>query len=214
MMIIIVGCGRMGAKLAQTMVLRGHSVTVIDKDPGAFSRLGPNFKGSTFVGIAFDRDILVQAGIQRADAFAAVTASDEANVVAARLAKNVFRVPRVVARVYEPRKAEIYRRFGLQTISPISLGAERLAELITYSDLDTVFSLGSSEVDIVDLEIPPHLVGRAVKDLTAPGEVHVVAITRAGKTFLPNPGVAFQADDLVHLAVLVAASDRLKSLIR
>jgi len=155
-----------------------------------------------------------QAGIQRADAFAAVTASDEANVVAARLAKNVFRVPRVVARVYEPRKAEIYRRFGLQTISPISLGAERLAELITYSDLDTVFSLGSSEVDIVDLEIPPHLVGRAVKDLTAPGEVHVVAITRAGKTFLPNPGVAFQADDLVHLAVLVAASDRLKSLIR
>jgi trk system potassium uptake protein TrkA len=145
MMIIIVGCGRMGTQLAQTMVLRGHSVTVIDKDPAAFSRLGPNFKGSTLVGIAFDRDILVQAGIQRADAFAAVTASDEANVVAARLAKYVFRVPRVVARVYEPRKAEIYRRFGLQTISPTSLGAERLAELITFSDLDTVFSVGSSE---------------------------------------------------------------------
>ncbi len=213
MMIIIVGCGRMGAMLAQTMVLRGHSVTVIDKDPGAFSRLGSNFKGSTLVGIAFDKDILVQAGIQRADAFAAVTVSDEANVVAARLAKHVFRVPRVVARVYEPRKAEIYRRFGLQTISPISLGAERLAELITYSDMDTVVSLGSSEVDIVDLEIPPHLIGRTVKDLVAPSEVHVVAITRAGKTFLPNPGVVFQAGDLVHLAVLVAASDRLKSLI-
>jgi len=214
MMIIIVGCGRLGTQLAQTMVLRGHSVTVIDKDPTSFSRLGPIFKGATLVGIAFDRDILVQAGIQQADAFAAVTASDEANVVAARLAKYVFHVPRVVARVYEPRKAEIYRRFGLQTISTISLGAERLAELISYSDLDTVISLGSSQVDIVDLEIPPHLVGRTVKDLTAPGEVQVVAITRAGKTFLPNPGVAFQVSDLVHLAVLVAAKDRLQSLIR
>jgi trk/ktr system potassium uptake protein len=213
MKVIIIGCGRVGSGLAQVMGRHGHDVTVIDSDPAALDRLGPAFKGRKIVGIGFDRDVLLQAGIQRADALAAVTVSDEANVVSARLARQVFRVPRVVARVYDPGKAEIYRRFGLQTISPVSLGVDRLAEMLSFAHLDTVVSLGSSEVDIVDLEVPRLPVGRSVNEITVPGEINVVAVTRAGRTFLPTLGTVFQESDLLHLAVLVASAERLRGLI-
>jgi trk system potassium uptake protein TrkA len=213
MKVIIIGCGRVGSGLGQVMERRGHDVTVIDKDPASLERLGLAFKGQKIVGIGFDRDVLLQAGIQRADALAAVTVSDEANVVSARLARQIYRVPRVVARVYDPGKAEIYRRFGLQTISPVSLGVDRLAEMLSFTHLDTVVSLGSSEVDILNVEIPRLLVGRSVNEITVPGEIHVVAVTRAGKTFLPTLGTVFQEADLLHLAVLVASSERLRKLI-
>src|SRR5512137_1649154 len=110
MRIIIIGCGRVGAGLAQTLSDRRHEVTIVDIDPAAFERLSPGFKGKTVIGVGFDREVLLQAGVERADGFAAVTSSDEANIVAARLARQVFRVPRVVARVYDPRQAEVYRR--------------------------------------------------------------------------------------------------------
>ena len=154
MKIIIVGCGRVGSRLARTLSLQGHTVTVVDKDPTAFEQLGASFKGKTVTGIGFDQDVLKQAGIQHVDALAAVTSSDETNVVTARLAKRVFHVPRVAARVYDPRKAEIYRRLGLQTISPVALGSVQLAELLSFSHLDTVATLGSGDVHIVDVEIP------------------------------------------------------------
>jgi trk system potassium uptake protein TrkA len=213
MKVIIIGCGRVGSGLAQVMGRRGHDVTVIDTDPAALNRLGPAFKGRKVVGVGFDREILLEAGIHQADALAAVTVSDEANVVSARLARQVFRVPRVVARVYDPGKAEIYRRFGLQTISPVSLGVDRLAEMLSFAHLDTVVSLGSSEVDIVNLDVPRLLVGRSVNEITVPGEIHVVALTRAGKTFLPTLGTVFQEADLLHVAVLVSSADRLGRLI-
>jgi len=213
MKIIIIGCGRMGAGLARTLSLQGHEVTVVDSDPAAFERLGPAFKGQTVVGVGFDREVLLRAGIQRADGLAAVTVSDEANVVAARLASQVFRVPRVVARLYDPRKAEIYRRLGLQTIAPITWGIHQIADLLCYSPLETVLSLGSGNVDLVEVEIPPLLIGRTVNELTIPGEVHVVAISRGDKTFLPTLGTVFQQGDRLHLAVLVASADRLKALL-
>ena len=213
MKVIIIGCGRAGAALARLLSQRGHEITVVDKEPTAFERLGPSFKGRTVTGIGFDQEVLRQAGIERADAFAAVTASDEANVVAARLAKQVYRVPRVAARSYDPRKAEIYRRLGIQTISPVSLGTARLADFLTYSNMETVVSLGSSEVDIVNALIPPALVGYSVGNLTIPGEVHVVAITRKGRTTLPSSSSVFQEGDIVHLAVLATSTDRLKGLL-
>ena len=135
MKIIIIGCGRVGSGLARMLSNRGHQVTVIDSDPVAFERLGKAFKGKTVVGIGFDRQAILDAGIEKADAFAAVTASDEANAVAARIAKNVFKVPRVAARIYDPRKADIYRRLGMQTISPVALGISRMAELLSFSNL-------------------------------------------------------------------------------
>jgi len=203
----------MGAGLAQTLNLSGHAVTVVDNDPAAFGRLGPAFKGQTVVGVGFDRDVLLQAGIERADGLAAVTASDEANVVAARLASQVFHVPRVVARLYDTRQAEIYRRLGLQTIAPVTWGIHQIADLLCYSPLDTVLSLGSGEVDVVKTEIPPLLAGRTVNELMVPGEIQVVAISRGGTTFLPTLGTVFQNGDLVHLVVLAASADRLRALL-
>ena len=211
MKIIIFGCGKIGSKLAHDLSLGGHRVTVIDSDPAAFDRLGPGFKGEKIIGVGFDRNVLTQAGIECADGFAAVTPSDEANVTVARLARQMFRVPRVVARVYEPGKAKIYRRLGLQTISPIELGSDRLADLLSSSSLETVASIGNGEVHIVNAEVPSILVGRRVEDLTVPGEFQVTAITRNGKTFLAARDLVFAHGDLIHLAVHSASSDRLKA---
>jgi len=213
MKFVVIGCGRVGAGLAQVLNLQGHEVSAVDKDATAFERLGPWFKGQTVTGVGFDRDVLVQAGIQHADGLAAVTASDEANVVAARIASQVFRVPRVVARLYDTRQAEIYRRLGLQTIAPVTWGIHQIADLLCYSPLDTVLSLGSGEVDVVKTEIPLLLVGRTVNELTVPGEIQVVAISRGGTTFLPTLGTVFQNGDLVHLVVLAASADRLRALL-
>jgi trk system potassium uptake protein TrkA len=212
MRIIIIGCGRMGAGLAQTLGQRGHTVTVVDRDSATFEQLGPHFKGQTVVGVGFDREVLLQAGIERADGLAAVTASDETNLVAARLARLVFRVPRAVARLYDPRKAEIYRRLGVQTISTTAWGIHRIAELLGYSEFDSLASLGSGAVDLVEVAAPQLLVGRTVGAMTIPGEVHVVAISRAGTTFLPTLGTHFQEGDLVHLSVQATSIERLRAL--
>jgi trk system potassium uptake protein TrkA len=212
MKILIIGCGRLGAGLAKALEQRRHAVTVVDKDPAAFGGLGA-FKGQTVEGSGIDREVLLGAGIERADGLAAVTSSDEVNVVAGRIAMQVFRVPRVVARLYDPRKAEIYRRLGLQTITPVAWGIHRIAELLCHSRLDILHSLGSGEVDIVEAEVPPLLVGRTTGEVTVAGEIHVVAVSRGGRTFLPTPGAVFHKGDLVHLAVLGSSADRLKTLL-
>ncbi|MDP4109778.1 MAG: TrkA family potassium uptake protein, partial [Bacillota bacterium] len=141
MKIIVIGCGRMGAGLAQSLSSGGHAVTVIDLNPSAFEVLPPSFKGKTIVGFGFDRDVLKEAGIERVDGLAALTSSDETNAVAARLAGQVFKVPKVVARLYDRRKAELYKRLGIQTIDPTYWGINRVVDLLCYSPLDTVYSL-------------------------------------------------------------------------
>jgi trk system potassium uptake protein TrkA len=190
-----------------------HSVTVVDLNPLAFERLGASFPGKTVEGMGFNRDILVRAGIDRADGLAAVTSSDETNVVVAQLARQIFHVPRVVARLYEPRRAEIYARLGLQTIAPTKWGIDRIAELLVYSQLDTVLSLGDGAVQVVRSELPLLLEGRTVESLAIPGETSVIAITRRGQAFLPTSGTVFEKGDLLHLAVLSTSSDRLNGLL-
>ena len=213
MKILIIGCGRVGAGLAKTLMGRGHSVTIIDKDPLAFEKLGDKFKGQAILGIGFDREVLLKAGIDRADGVAAVSASDEANVVASRIARDFFHVPRVIARLYDVRQAEIYKRLGIQTIAPTGWGINRIADLLLYSPLETVFSIGSGEVELVVAEVPQLLVGKTVRDLTVAGEIHIVSITRANKTFLPTLGTIFQEKDLLYLAVLTTSTNRLIELL-
>lgn len=213
MRIIVIGCGRMGAGLARTLCLRRHEVTVVDEDPSAFARLGAAFKGQTVPGSGIDREALLKAGIERADGLAAVTASDDVNLVAARVALQVFRVPRVVARLYDPRKAEVYQRLGVNTITPVTWGIHRIAELLCHSRLDTVVSLGSGEVDVVEAEVPALLVGRTVSEMTFPGEAHVVAVTRGGKTSLPTLESVFHKGDVVHVAVHISSAERLRALL-
>lgn len=212
MKIIIIGCGRQGTELAQVLTRSTHSVSVVDHEPLAFERLGTSFEGRKIPGNGLDRDVLESAGIGHADGLAALTASDDLNIVIARLASQVFHVPRVVARVHDPRKAEIYRRLGVPTVTPVALGTQRFAELLTFFPFHTTKRLGAGEVIIVESDIPPALVGRKVNELTIPGEIMVLAISREGSTGMPTLGTPFHEGDLVHFAVAEGATDRLKML--
>lgn len=212
MKFIIIGCGRVGAGLARTLNQRGHEIVIVDKDPAANVGLGGGLSGHLIVGSALDREVLLQTGITRADGLAAVTGSDDVNIVTARLARQVFHVPRVVARVYDPRKAEVYQRLGLQTLNPATWGVSRIAELLSYARLQPTASLGAGDVDMIETDVPPLLVGRTVNDVTIPGEVHVTAISRGGRTFLPTLGTTFTEGDLLHLVVLTTAAKRVEAL--
>jgi trk system potassium uptake protein TrkA len=212
MKIIIMGCGRVGEQVARLMADEGHAVIVIDVDPRALDRLGADFKGKRVAGVGFDREVLVHAGIEDADAFAATSASDNANVIAARIARNVFHVPRVVARLYDPRRAEIYQRLGLLTISSTNWGAERIRELLTHSDLDPLMTFGNGEVCLLSIDTPLHWLGHMVKEIIIPGEIQILAITRQGHALIPVSGSDFRPGDIVHLAVLASSLERFKEL--
>jgi trk system potassium uptake protein TrkA len=213
MKIIVMGCGRIGEHVSRLMANEGHEVIVIDKNPQALARLRPNFKGRTVEGIGFDKDVLIEAGIEDADAFAATSTSDNANIISARIARNVFHVPKVVARLYDPRRIEIYQRLGLQTISSTSLGAEHIRELLIYAELEPVMTFGGGEVRIITMETPYRIVGQIVKHLTISGEITVVAITRKGVAFIPHMGTEFRTGDLIHLAILANSMERFNDMI-
>jgi len=213
MKIIVTGCGRTGAGLARVLDTARHVVTVVDSDPKAFERLGSTFGGVSITGIGFDRDVLLRAGIEAAGGIAAVTGDDEVNAVVARIAGRIFRVPKVVARLYDPGKAHIYRRLGVQVVAPVDWGIHRAADLLTFSDVGAIVSLGTGQVDLVEIDLPALLDGRPVSELTAPGEVIPIAISRAGRTFIPTTGATMQAGDIVHLAVVAASRGRLQSML-
>lgn len=212
MKVIIMGCGRVGTQVSHLLEGEGHTVTVIDQDPKRLDLLGPDFKGEKIQGVGFDRAVLVQAGIETADAFVATSPSDNANIVAARIARNIFHVPRVVARLYDPRRAEIYRRLGLVTISMTSWGAQRITELLTHDNLEPTYYFGRGEVSLVTLDIPPHLVGRMVSHVTVPGEISVVAIIRKGEALMTTLGTEFSEGDVAYIAVQANAMERLEAL--
>jgi trk system potassium uptake protein TrkA len=213
MKIIIMGCDRVGSQVSRLLANAGHDVVVIDADVAALAALGPTFKGRTVQGVGFDRKVMVQAGIEHADAFAATSPSDNANIVAARAARMMFHVPRVVAALNDPRRAEIYRRLGLVTISMTAWGAERISELLTHTDLDSVTTFGRGEVSLVSVEISGQLAGRMVKELSIPGEIMVIAICRDGEAFVPVFGTEFRNGDVAYLSVMASSIDRLESLL-
>ena len=168
MHVIIVGCGRVGASTAAALARAGHEVVVIDRNPDAFRLLPPNFSGRTLVGNAFDREVLEEAGIREADALVAVTSGDNTNAVAARVAKEVYRVPDVVSRIYDPQRAEIYRRYGVQTFAPTAWSASKIVELIVSPNLEREKTFGNGEVQLIAAWVPAHLVGKPVNDLASP----------------------------------------------
>jgi trk system potassium uptake protein TrkA len=212
MKIIVMGGGRMGSTVSQLLVNNGHDVVIIDHDGNAGSRL-INFKGRIVRGLGFDQNTLVEAGIEQAEAFVAASSADNANIVAARIARHIFKVPRVIARIYDPRRAGIYQRLGLMTISSTDMGAQRVYEMLSHSDLDVQQTFGRGEVSSVAIELPHHLVGRTVRDLTIPGELNVIAVTRDDQAFIPVSGTEFRAGDLVHLAVLSSAMERMEEML-
>ncbi len=213
MKVIIVGIGRMGAGLSLNLIKKGHQVTVIDSNPEAFNELGSDFKGTKVVGFGFDRDILNEAKIDKVDAVVSCTKSDEINAVIARIAKNIYRVPRVIARLYDPQKAEIYHRLGIQTISTTVWGIERASELLTYNQLDSVYEIGNGNVNLIRIEIPSLMVGHNVNEITHIGEIQVVSISRSNKTLIPTLGTILEAGDILYIAVMISATGKLKAML-
>ncbi len=200
MKILIVGCGRVGAELAMSISRDGHDVTIVDQNPKAFDRLSSDFKGRTVQGIAFDRDVLERAGIETADAFAAATSSDNANIVAAKIARDIFNVPNVVARIYNPAQREVYERLGLQTVTSSSWGAQRMRQLLMHPGLIDMETIGHGEVKLIEVQVPAAWVGQPITDVLD-GRVIVFAVTRAGRAFTPSPGDRFREDDLAYLSL-------------
>ena len=204
MHVVIGGCGRVGSTLARSLSEDGHSVVVIDKNARAFRRLGEDFGGRTLTGIVFDRDLLEEAGIRRAQAFVAVTSGDNSNVVSARTAKDRFGVEHVVARIYDPERASIYERLGLTTIASARWTTEAITRaLLPEGDRveGSVGPGGSGDVVMITLTVPTHVHALPATLAQKPGEAVLVAITRGGSTMLPIANAVLEGGDQVHLAV-------------
>jgi trk system potassium uptake protein TrkA len=213
MKIVIMGCGRVGSQLANLLSLDGHSVSIIDLDAGSFKRLAKNFKGEKITGFGYDRDTLEKAGIESADAFASVTAGDNRNIIGALIANREYRVPIVVARIYDPVRAVVYNKLGIATISPTSWGANKIKELICHSDIHSNISLGNGEVEIVEVEVQPSIAGYPCDKINVPGEIMVTSITRLGRAFIPVVGTAMKTGDLLHIAVLSTSIPQLRRIL-
>lgn len=213
MKFIVLGCGRVGAQLAGALYVEGHDVSIIDKDPRSFRRLGSSFKGSMVEGIGFDRDVLISAGIEQADGFASVTNGDNSNIISALIAKRIFRVPRVITRIYDPQRANIYKQFGIPTISSTIWGANELREHLLFAELKSEMSFGSGEAELLEFEAPVQLSGRSVNDLAMPGQVMVTCVVRLGRALVPTMATVFEEGDLVYACVATEAFGKFKDLV-
>jgi len=213
MRVIIVGCGRVGANLANALSAERHNVVVIDRNPLSFGRLSREFNGQMLTGVGFDREILQKADIEGADALAATTDSDNVNIVVAVTAKETFKVPRVVARIYDPEAAEIYRREGIPTVTPTLLAANTMKAMIAHPQLVILSALGSGEVKIVEAEVTKPVVGRTLQDLIIPGESMIHAIVRRGQATIPRADTRLEAGDVLHITVTTRAIVNLEKLL-
>jgi trk system potassium uptake protein TrkA len=197
MNIIVVGCGRVGAELAQSLSEKGHKVTVIDQSAAAFTNLATDFKGLTIEGEATNQNVLHRAGIESADGLAAVTKSDPLNAVVAHLARTIYGIHNVVVRNYDPRLRVLLEDFNLQLVSSSSWGAQRLEELIAHVELLPVFSAGNGEVEIYEFSIPPGWDGYKLGELLPVTGCVPVSLTRAGSAILPTLETEIKTNDII-----------------
>jgi trk system potassium uptake protein TrkA len=194
---IVVGCGRVGAEVALRLHQRGHAVAVIDQEPAAFHNLHPDFRGRLLEGDALDRSVLERAGIGEATGLAAVTNSDSLNAVISHVALQLYRVPRVLARNYDPVRRPLFDAFGLQVVSSSSWGAQRIEELLLNGGPRVIFEAGNGEVGIYELGVPAAWEGRVLQQLLQGVTARAVSLTRAGRAQLPDPSTELQAGDVL-----------------
>ena len=197
---IVIGCGRVGAELADRLSQRGFEVSILDQEPAAFLSLSPDFKGRTLEGDALDRHLLERAGIREAQALAAVTDSDALNAVVGHIAKTAYRVAHVVVGNFDPKHRPMFEAFGLQTVSAGTWGAQRIEELMVHGVPQVVYEAGNGEIGVYELRIPPGWNGRPLQDLLAGSQSLPVAVTRAGRAELPGAGTRLQTGDVVHVS--------------
>lgn len=203
---IIVGSGRLGSSLASTFSEEGHDIVVIDKDSKAFSRLGSGFNGTTVTGTGIDEDVLRRAGIERADFLCAVTSSDTVNLMVAQMAKKVFGVKHVVARIFDPQREEIYRELGINAVCSTHAAAREIRDRLELGQAFKEMSFGSGQVDLVTLTAGSAVAGRQVHELCIERKISIVAIERAGVWAIACPGDSIRQGD--RLAVLVRIDAR------
>ena len=201
MHVVIMGCGRLGSTLAGNLESRGHSVAVIDQNSDAFRRLGSEFGGITVTGVGFDRDVLRAAGIERADAFAAVSSGDNSNIISARLARETFGVSRVVARIYDSRRAQVYERLGIPTVATIRWAADRMVRHLVPEGTVEVFRDPTSVVSIVEVPVHRDWVGSTLKSLENATGSRVAYLMRFGMGTLGNPSTVIQDGDQIFMLV-------------
>ncbi len=207
MHIVIMGCGRVGSSLAQELDRLGHSVAVIDHDIEAFRRLGPAFAGATVTGVGFDRDTLGKAGIERAHAFAAVSSGDNSNILAARVARENFGVGKVVARIYDPKRAEIYERLGIPTVATVAWSTGQMLRRLLPEDLSEEWRDPSGTVALAQCSVHPAWIGTRIRDIGARTGTRIAFLTRYGEGLLPEPDTVLQEGDLLHVIVRVEDRD-------
>lgn len=200
MKVIVVGCGRIGSELAYRLYQKGHQVVVIDNVGASFNSLRPDFRGRTVEGEALQQDVLHRAGIEQADALAAVTNSDSLNAVVAHVAREVYKVPHVVVRNFDPHWRDLHETFGLPVVSSTSWGAQRIEELLYHEEVRVLFSAGNGEVEIYEFTIPAAWEGRTLGQLLPASEAVAVALTRAGKAILPTDDTVVEEDDVIQIS--------------
>ncbi len=195
------GCGRVGASLARSLERIGHDVAVVDQDPAAFRRLGSEFNGRRIAGVGFDRDTLEQAGIREAYAFAAVSSGDNSNILAARVARETFGVEHVVARIYDPDRAQVYQRLGIPTVATVRWTADQVLRRMLPQGQATEMTDASGRLVVAEIQISSAWVGRRLTSIEEATGARVAYITRLGEGILPGPDTVYQEDDLVHLVI-------------
>ncbi len=209
MHIIIAGCGRVGSELARLLSNEGHDVIIIDKNKSSFDRLRGTFNGVTLVGSGFDTELLKQAGIEKADAFCAVTNGDNTNLISAQVAKKIFNVPKVIARVYDPQRAHIYTALGMDVISGTILFAAMIRDKIIESRFSS-YLIETKELGVIEIEVKDSLRGKMIRDVNIPREFMVVAIRRLNEVIIPEPDTILKAKDVLMGVVKVASLNGIK----
>ena len=195
------GCGRVGSSLATELEAAGHSVAIIDQSREAFRRLGPDFKGRTISGVGFDRDTLLEAGIETADAFAAVSNGDNSNILAARVARETYGVANVVARIYDPGRAEIYQRLGIPTVATVIWATDQILRRLVPEGSRSEWRDASGAVQLCEMHPHKDWFGMAITELEAATGARVAFITRLGQGLIPDPHSVLQEGDLLHVTV-------------
>ena len=205
MHVVIMGCGRVGSSLATELEAAGHTVSIIDQAREAFRRLGPDFKGETVMGVGFDRDILREAGIEKAEAFAAVSNGDNSNILAARVAGETFGVKNVVARIYDPGRAEIYQRLGIPTVATVLWATDQILRRLLPEGSRSEWRDASGTIQLCEMHPHTDWYGRQILLIDQLTQARVAFITRLGVGMIPDEHTVLQEGDLVH--VMVADED-------
>lgn len=204
MHLVILGCGRVGSLLAHELDRAGHSVAIVDQDAGAFRKLPPDFSGSTVTGVGFDRETLEIAGIERAHAFAAVSSGDNSNILAARVARETYGVERVVARIYDPRRAEVYQRLGIPTVATVAWTTGQILRRLLPLGASEEYRDPSGAIVVAEVHVGAEWVGKRVSSLEAASGARVPFVTRFGEALIPGPDAVVQEGDLIHAAFRAA----------